>query len=120
MTSRDKLRALVLMWMMAFFISLTLFVGKDMINLGEAVLGFLLFAGLIGGTIAISTSPAAPETVQQRDRSIQESAKLKREDTQLIDRLVESMDEDERAALMRRLSIPDDYSLSDDGELRKR
>ncbi len=120
MTSRDKLRAMVLMWVVAFFISLTLFVGKDMINLGEGVLGFFLFAGLIGGTIAISTSPTAAESVQPREQSFRESVKLKREDTHLIDRLVETMDDDERAALLRRLSAPDEYSVSDDGELRKR
>jgi len=119
MNSRDKLIAMVIIWGAAVLISLMLFVGKDMINFGEGLLGFFLFMGVIGGTIAISQADESSNTSERKERTIRESSKLKREDTQLIDRLVESMDDDERAALMQRLSTPDDYTITDDGELRK-
>lgn len=119
MNSGDKLKAMLLIWGAAIILSVILFSDKPVIGLGEGVLGFLLFAGLIGGTIAISQADDTTPNREQKPLVSVESEKLKREDTHLIDRLVESMDDDERAALLRRLGVPEEFSLADDGELRK-
>lgn len=133
MTSRDKLRALVLVWAAVIIICMVTFLGKSTIGIGEGVLGF--FYMVFGTAISIAITESKPATeADTQSSATREKSKLKRESTTLIDRLVESMDDDERAALLQRLGAGEEDDglrtardrvthgdrvvITDDGELR--
>lgn len=131
MNSGDRFRALVVVWGGVVILAGITFFGKDSLNAGEVILGVLYMLTLLGGTLGLVLGPesgaSSKANLQSTERA---SVKRKREEINLIDRMVESMDDDQRAALLRRLGVSDaetytdhprsDLHLTDDGELERR
>jgi hypothetical protein len=110
---RDRLKALSIVWT-AFtltVVGVALFTAKGegyvVLTLGLALALMSLLA-----TFMITRIPNADETAD----SSRISAKAKRSDTALIDRLIESMSDAELAALRKRLT-GDSTTVGDDGEI---
>lgn len=112
MTSTHKTGTIIVLWI-AGLVMMGMLTNNE-INVGSVILGVFVFAGVIGSTIAITQSAAAAESaepVAMRGRS-----KMKNSDAALVDRLIDSMSEEELSALRRRLG-DEAMTVGDDGEL---
>ncbi|MCC6613911.1 MAG: hypothetical protein IT320_10565 [Anaerolineae bacterium] len=117
MKSGDKARALIAMWIVTAIVAGATLNGLN-VSSGSAwvlaVLG-LAFAGMaVGGTyiVAIMTKTMPDGEEMMRDTRTYERGKAKTSDMALVDRMVDNLNDEELAALRRRL-----LAGGDDGEV---
>jgi|GEM_PF-2911233 ABC-type multidrug transport system fused ATPase/permease subunit len=119
MNSGDKLRALFVVWV-AFVLACWFTFGRSAsLGVGEVFLGFFYLLAVMGASISITQSVETPTRHDAAAEQVYASTKLKREQINQLDRLVETMNSDERQALLQRLSEPEPVQLTDDGELKQ-
>ena len=117
MKSGDKARALAAMWVVIAILAGSTFNSLDF-DSGSAwvlaVLGIVFAAMALGGTyiVAIMTKTMPESEEQARDARLRDRVKAKTSDMALVDRMVENLNDEELAALRRRL-----LSSDDDGEV---
>lgn len=115
MTSRDKAVVIIVMWMIAAALSFFTLVGRSMDG-WVALIVIGLIGSAVGGSIAITTGT---QTVVEpsREQRIDSSGKAKTSDMSLVDRMIDSMSDEEIATLRRRLALDNNTHMGDDGEL---
>ncbi|MCC6613910.1 MAG: hypothetical protein IT320_10560 [Anaerolineae bacterium] len=118
MTSRDKAAVIIVMWLIAAALSVFVLLGSISrgIDGWSALLVMTLIGSAVGGSIAMTTGTKTvePPTREQRSSSL---GKAKTSDMALADRLIDSMSDDEIAALRRRLMSERGAHVGDDGEV---
>ena len=113
----EKGLVILSIWAGAIVMGMITFLGKDVIGIWEFVHGITYVGCASGATISIvekwGSSPPV-EAVEQAARG-----KAKRSDLTLVERLVDSLSEEEMHALRERLSIAElgSTELGADGEL---
>ncbi len=114
MTSGDRLKALMAVWIACFLMALTVAIfargleGWAVVSLGAMMMIMVLLAtAMIMRAGGPSSEPIEREQIR---------GKAKRSDTALIERLIDSMSDEELAALRRRL-IGEMSTIGDDGEI---
>ncbi len=114
MNSGDRLKALIAVWIACFLMALTIAIFAGALE-GWAVvsLGGMLMIMTLLGTFMITRSGGASSAPIEREEI---RGKAKRSDTALIERLIDSMSDEELAALRRRL-IGEAPTIGDDGEI---
>ncbi|MCL4248369.1 MAG: hypothetical protein KJ065_09505 [Anaerolineae bacterium] len=115
MTSRDKAVVIIVMWMIAAALSFFTLVGRSMDG-WVALIVIGLIGSAVGGSIAIT---AGTQTVVEpsREQRIDSSRKAKTSDMSLVDRMIDSMSDEEIATLRRRLTLDNNTHMGDDGEV---
>jgi len=119
MTSRDKAAVIIVMWLIAAALSLLVLLGSISRGLEAwpALLVMVLIGSAVGGSIAITTGTKTVETPTREARTPRMTGKAKTSDMTLADRLIDSMSDEEIAALRRRLSHENGAQVGDDGEV---
>ena len=117
MKSRDKTQALIAMWIVIAILAGVTFTSLDFNSATSWV--FAIFAAVfgamaLGGTyiVAIMTRTMPDDGDRALERHARDRDKAKTSDLALVDRMVESLSDEELAALRRRLLASDD-----DGEV---
>ncbi|MCA9903762.1 MAG: hypothetical protein KC547_07900 [Anaerolineae bacterium] len=115
MTSRDKAAVIIVMWMIAAVLSFFTLVGRSMDG-WVALIVIGLIGSAVGGSVAIT---AGTQTVVEpsREHHVHSSGKAKTSDMSLVDRMIDSMSDEEIAVLRRRLALDNNTHMGDDGEL---
>ncbi len=120
MRSRDKAGAIIVIWgivggLLLLFMALKVLTGSELSS-NETLFGIamMLAAGVASYGIAISArvEESLPTSVRQS-----RLPKAKTSDMALAERLIDSMSDEEIAALRRRLMLDDSTRMGDDGEL---
>jgi hypothetical protein len=109
LNSGDRLRALFVVWTACTVMAVSMMIFRVESTAAGLALTFVTALA----TLMITRVPNTVETTTDSNRI---SAKAKRSDTALIDRLIDSMSDAEVAALRKRL-MEDDRIVSDDGEI---
>jgi hypothetical protein len=115
MTSKDKSNVVIAMWVITTILSLAVVIDRP-INEWVVLTMVALVGAAMVGSIAITTGVRTVEDSSPRQRT-QALGKAKNSDMALVDRLIESMSEEELAALRQRLGVEERLALGDDGEL---
>ena len=118
MTSRDKAAVIIIMWLIAAALSFFVLFGSigNGLDVWSALLVMALIGSAVGGSIAITTGTKTIETPGREQRS-HSMGKAKTSDMALADRLIDSMSDEEIAALRRRLSGENGAHVGEDGEI---
>ena len=114
MTSNHKTGVIVVMWIAAMVMMGVITNNNPEMGAGAVILAIFILLSVIGGTIAISQADTIRENGEQARASGR--GKLKNGETALMDRLIDSMNEEELAALRRRLG-DGEMRIGDDGEM---
>ncbi len=117
MKSRDKTQALIAMWIVIAILAGVTFTSLDFTSSTSwvfAIFAVVFGAMALGGTYIIAimtrTMPDSGDRTHESDR--RDPGKAKTSDLALVDRMVESLSDEELAALRRRL-----LAGEDDGEV---
>jgi hypothetical protein len=113
MTSAHKLGAIIFLWIAGLIAIGAIVNANPGMDFGAAILGVFVLIGVAGTSIAITQMPTAD---RHAPAQTQGNSKLKNSETALMDRLIDSMSEEELAALRRRLG-DGEMRIGDDGEL---
>lgn len=114
MTSTHKTGVIVVMWIAAMVMMGMITNTNPDMGAGAVILAIFIFLGVIGGTIAISQASTVREDGDRAN--VSGRSKLKNADAALVDRLIDTMSDEELAALRRRLG-DHELGIGDDGEL---
>ncbi len=113
MTSGDRLKALMAVWITCFLMALTIAIFASATAWAAVSLGGMLMFMTLLATFMITRAKGPDSEPMEREQT---RWKAKRSDTALIERLIDSMSDEELAALRQRL-IGDLSTIGDDGEI---
>jgi hypothetical protein len=113
MTSAHKLGAILFLWIAGLIAIAVMVNGNAGMDFGTSLLGVFILIGVGGTSIAITQMPTTDQNASARKRG---NSKLKNNEAALVDRLIDSMSDEELAALRRRLG-DHEMRIGDDGEL---
>ncbi len=114
MTSSHKTSTIAVMWISAAVMMGMITTNNPDMGAGAVILSVLVFLGVVSATIAITQAGVVGDNGSNAKAGGQ--SKIKNSDSALVDRLLDSMSEEELAVLRRRLG-DEALAVGDDGEL---
>jgi hypothetical protein len=118
MTSRDKRLVVIIAWLAATVLSFAIIMENSPLDFWSAIAAVGIIGVAFGATMGVTTGVKTIEEQPRADvRASGDWRKAKNSDNALIDRLIDSMSDEELAALRRRLTAGNRTAVGDDGEL---
>ncbi|MDX2137799.1 MAG: hypothetical protein SF123_06860 [Chloroflexota bacterium] len=118
MTSRDKRNLAIIIWVVAAVLNMAIILNNVPLDFWSAIAIVGVIGVSFGATMGITTGVKTIEEQPRADaRTNSDWRKAKNSDSALVDRLIETMSDEELAVLRRRLTAGNSTTVGDDGEL---